>query len=334
LLTAKGVFERALQECKEAGWQDFPASGMLHMGLGEVAYEMNDLALAEQHLTLGVELTAAGMQYFNAWGRVLLVRTRLASGVTDAALTKEREASLMKYLGRYIFDIPPLTAVLGRLWLSQGRMDAVLLWSEAMKLPLGDRLAIGCEADYIVLARFFIASDQREKALNLLDRLWIEAERGKHLAAMIEISILKALALQGNGAADEALAVLQQAVDLSENTHLLRLFINEGSALSPLIRKLARGADYKSHVHALLSHFGADASQDAPQGVPSLSQLFSKKELQVATHIVKGAANRDIAEAMFISLNTLNSHMKNIYAKLGVNSRLQAIERLRQLGLD
>ncbi len=334
LLTAKGVFERALQECKEAGWQDFPACGMLHMGLGEVAYEMNDLALAEQHLTHGVDLTAAGMQYFNAWGRVLLVRTRLASGVADAVLEPQREASLMKYLGRYVFDIPPLSAALGRLWLSQGRMDAVLLWSEAMQLPIGERLAIGCEADYIVLARFFIASEQRAKALDLLDRVWLEAEQGRHLAAMIEISILKALALQGNGAADEALAVLQQAVDLAENTHLLRLFINEGSALSALLRKLARGADYKSHVHALLSHFDADASQDGPQGVPSLSQLFSKKELQVASHIVKGVANREIAEALFISVNTLNSHMKNIYAKLGVNTRLQAIERLRQLGLS
>jgi LuxR family transcriptional regulator, maltose regulon positive regulatory protein len=334
LLTAKGVFERALQECKEAGWQDFPACGMLHMGLGEVAYEMNDLALAEQHLTHGVDLTATGMQYFNAWGRVLLVRTRLAAGVADAALEPQREASLMKYLGRFIFDIPPLSAVLGRLWLSQGRMDAVSLWSEAVQLPVGERLAIGCEADYIVLARFFIASEQRTKALELLDRLWIEAEQGKHVAAMIEISILKALALQGNGAGDEALAALQQAVNLAENTHLLRLFINEGSALSALLRKLARGADNKSHVHSLLAHFGAEASQEAPQGVPPLARLFSKKELQVASHIVKGASNKDIADALFISLNTLNSHMKNIYAKLGVNTRLQAIERLRQLGLS
>lgn len=334
LLTAKSIFERALQECKDAGCEDFPASGMLHIGLGEVAYEMNDLLLAERHLAQGVELTAAGMQYFNAWGRVMLVRARLASGTPDAALTPHREATLMKYLARIIFDLPPLSAVLGRLWLSQGRMDSLMLWSEAVQLPLDGKLAIGREPDYVVLARVFIATGQWQKALELLDRLLPEAEQGKRVMVMIEILILKALALQGNGAVDEALNVLQRAVNLSENTHLLRLFINEGSALSALLRKLARGADYKSHVLSLLSHFDADTTTDSAPVGPALSQLFSKKELQVASHIVKGAANRDIAEALFISLNTLNSHMKNIYAKLGVNSRLQAIERLRQLGLD
>jgi LuxR family maltose regulon positive regulatory protein len=333
LLNAKSVFERALQECKEAGWQDFPACGLLHIGLGHVAYEMNDLSLAVQHLALAVDMTAAGMPFYNAWGRVMLARTKLALGAIDAGLEPAREAALMKYLERSIFDFPSLPAELGRLWLSQGRMDTVRLWSETVQLPLGDRLAIGCEPDYIVLARFFIASEQREKALDLLARLWTDAEQGKRLTAMVEISILKALALQGNGATDDALAALQQAVHLAENTHLLRLFINEGSSISALLKKLARGADYKSPVHAFLSHFGPDAQQDATQTSPSLSQLFSKKELLVASHIVKGASNRDIAEALFISPNTLNSHMKNIYAKLGVNSRLQAIERLRHLGL-
>lgn len=333
LLNAKSIFERALQECEEAGWQDFPACGMLHIGLGQVAYEMNDLCLAVQHLTLAVDMTAAGMPFYNAWGRVLLARAKLALGAIDAALEPTREAALMKYLERFIFDFPSLPAELGRLWLSQGRMDAVRLWSETVQLPLGEKLAIGCEPDYIVLARFFIASGQQDKALDLLARLWTGAEQGKRLLSMVEISILKALALQGNGAADEALAALQQAVNLAENTHLLRLFINEGSTISALLKKLARGADYKSPVHALLGHFGADAHPEAAQAAPTLSQLFSKKELLVASHIVKGASNRDIADALFISPNTLNSHMKNIYAKLGVNSRLQAIERLRHLGL-
>ena len=334
LLMAKGIFERALHECMEAGWQNFPACGMLHFGLGEVAYEMNDLALAEQHLSHGVDLTAAGMPYFNTWGRVMLARTRLASGAAGAILDSRQDASLMTFARRGIFESPPLHAVIGRLWLSQGRMDAVMLWTEALQLPIGERLALGRQPEYIVLARFFIASGQQVKAMNLLDRLWVEAEEGKHLAAMIEILILKALALQEHDATDDALAALQQAVSLAENTHLLRVFINEGSALGSLLKKLARGADYKSYVHSLLRHFGVGASQDATQGAPLLPQLLSKKELRVASYIITGAANKDIAEALFISPNTLNSHVKNIYAKLGVKTRLQAIERLRQLGLS
>ena len=334
LLVAKDILERALQECKEAGWQDFPACGMLHIGLGEVAYEMNDLELAEQHLALGVDLTAAGMHYFNAWGRVMLARTRLLAGTAGTMPELQHHASLMKYVGRAIFDLPPLPAVIGRLWLSQRRMDSLKLWAAAVKLPVDGQLAIGREAEYIVLARFFIESGNLENAFSLLDKLWRNAEEGKRLTAMIEILILKARALHGNGNADEALAVLQQAVDLAENTHLVRVFVDEGNEVSALLRRLARRVDNKSHVHALLSHFGPDVAEDGARGLPSLAQLLSKKELQVARHIVTGAANREIANALFISLNTLNSHMKNIYAKLNVNTRLQAIQRLRQLGLS
>jgi len=113
----------------------------------------------------------------------------------------------------------------------------------------------------------------------------------------------------------------------------LRVFINEGRVLADLLNKLARGADYTSYAHALLGHFDRATSPAATQGMAAMPELFSKKEFQVVGYILKGMANRDIADALFISLNTLNSHVKKIYAKLGANSRLQAVERLRQLGL-
>jgi DNA-binding NarL/FixJ family response regulator len=79
---------------------------------------------------------------------------------------------------------------------------------------------------------------------------------------------------------------------------------------------------------------GADVTQESTQAFDRLPQLFSKKEKLVVSHIARGATNHEIAESLFISLNTLNSHVKKIYVKLGVNSRLQAAERLRQLGLS
>jgi DNA-binding NarL/FixJ family response regulator len=151
---------------------------------------------------------------------------------------------------------------------------------------------------------------------------------------MTEILVLKAICLQKDGRSDDAMTALQQGVSLAENTHLLRVFINEGDALSGMLKKLARGADYKSYVHTLLGHMGADGNQDSTQAFERLPQLFSKKEKLVVSHIARGATNHEIAESLFISLNTLNSHVKKIYVKLGVNSRLQAAERLRQLGLS
>ena len=333
-LAARQIYDKTLQSLLVCGWQHLPACGMLHIGLGEVAYEMNELVLAEQHLVRGVEMTAAGMQYVNAWGRVLLAKTRKELGVAAEACDPQFEVLLLRYAGRLVVEIAPLSAVIAGYWLSLGKMDAVQLWSEAARLPLEEALAPGREAEYLVQARFFILAERRSQALDLLERLWHPALQGKRLAVMTEILVLKAICLQKDGHGDDAMAVLQQAVSLAETTHLLRVFINEGDALSGMLKKLARGADYKSYVHTLLGQMGADAAQDSTQAFDRLPQLFSKKEKLVVSHIARGATNHEIAESLFISLNTLNSHVKKIYVKLGVNSRLQAAERLRQLGLS
>lgn len=332
LSAAKQMYEQALQECKNAGWQDFPACGMLHIGLGELAYEMNDLVEAQRNLIRGVEMTATCMQYGHAWGHVLLAQTKLAMGSNHNILDPERELALRKYSGRFVGDFPPLSSALARLWLNQGRLDEVLRWSEAAQLPLDRELAIGREAEYLVLARFFIVTGKSSEAMDLLNRLWLPAEQGNRLAVKIEILVLKSLSLQAQKSTSDALAALQQALELAKNTGLLRVFINEGCTLGNLLKKLARGANDASFAHHLLGYFvtaGTTGSTVAP-----VTQLFSNKEKQVVDLIIKGVPNQEIAEALFISVNTMNSHMRNIYAKLGVRSRLQAIDRLRKLGIS
>lgn len=332
LPAAKQMYEQALQECRKAGWQDFPACGMLHIGLGELAYEMNDLVEAERNLVRGIEMTATGMQYGHAWGHVLLAQTRLAMGLNTNVLDPERELALRKYSGRFVGDFPPLSSALARLWLNQGRLDEVLRWSEDAQLPIDNELAIGRETEYLVLARFFIVTEKSPEAMDLLNRLFLRAEQGNRLAVIIEILVLKSLALQAQKSTSDALVVLQHALDLAKNTGLLRVFINEGRALGNLLKKLARGASDTSYAHHLLGYFVTPATTGST-GAP-LTQLFSNKEKQVVDLIIKGVPNQEIAEALFISVNTMNSHMRNIYAKLGVRSRLQAVDRLRKLGIS
>jgi LuxR family maltose regulon positive regulatory protein len=332
LPAAKKLYENALQECSYAGWQDFPACGMLHVGLGELAYEMDDLAGAEKHLRRGIDMTATGMQYANAWGHVLLAQTRLAMGCTDQLLDPERELALAKYSGRFVVDLPPLSAAIARLWLGQGRLDALLQWRDDAGLPQDGALAAGREAEYLALARCLVAAGEADAALDLVRRLLPGAEQGQRLTVVIEIRIVQALALQAQKASGEALLVLQQGLDLAKNTGLVRLFVDAGAPLADLLKKLARGADYTSNALALLARFGAGSAEQEPEA--PFAQLFSKKEKQVVSFVVKGESNQKIAESLFISPNTLHSHMKNIYAKLGVNSRLQAIDQLRKLGLD
>ncbi len=331
LQSAKQLYEQTLQECTDAGWQDFPACGMLHMGLGELAYEMNDLAGAERHLQRGVEMTANGMQYGNAWGHVLLAQTRWTMGLAGDGLNPEREQALRKYAGRFVVDLPPLSAAIGRMYLSRERHELVAQWSEAAQLPLGETLSVGREAEYLVLVRCFISQGRTDDALALLARLRPDAE-GQRRTVTIEILLLQALALHANKACAEALPVLRECLDLARNTGLLRLFLDEGAPLAELLKKMVRAASYSADALALLACFPSEPSAEIAE--TSLSQLFSKKERQVVVLLVKGDSNQKMADSLFVSLNTLKSHMKNVYAKLGVNRRFQAIEQLRKLGLE
>lgn len=331
LVAARQVYNKAMRESIAANWQDFPASAMLHIGMGELAYEMNELDEARHHLNRGIEMTGNGMQYLHAWGHVLLAQTQIAMNLSEEPLDPQTEALLLKYSGRFVVDVPPLSAAIGRLWLHQRRLGAARQWADTAQLPL-QNLLLGREPEYLVLARYFIAGKKVQDAVSLLDKLWIAASNGNRVTVMIEILILKTLALHGDGRICDALAPLQQAAALAENTGLLRVFMNEAAVLNGLLRKLARAADYTSHVHYLIKQT-AEQAGDGDSGAELHGPLFSKREREVVGHFVKGQSNQEIADALFISPNTLNTHMKKIYVKLGVNSRVHAVERLRKLGV-
>ncbi len=332
---SRQIYHSTLREAHTLGLQDFPGVGMLHIGLGEVAYLTNAIAEAEQHLQRGVEITAMSMRFVNAWGRVLLAQTRLVAGAGAAAVDAHTRAVLDRHAGRFLLDPPPLSAAVGRLALHLHRSEDPAQWSDAIQLAAGVPLMkSGREAEYLVLARHFIASRQADRALELLDGLWPDAERGMRLAVMIEIEIFRALGLQAQERTCEALAALRRGVTLAEPTGLLRPFLDEGAGLRDLLTRLARGSDYTDHAHRLLSLIAAAPKHASTDTATPLCSLFSKKEKQIVSHIIKGDSNQEIAQALFISANTVNSHMKSIYGKLGVKSRLQAISRLRELGMS
>lgn len=333
LLQAQQTYEQAMRECLSLGWLELPICGILHIGLGEIAYLRNDLTSAEHYLSRGIEMTAAGgVQYANAWGRVMLARTRLAAGAVEPVLEPAHEVGLLRYSGRFVIEIPPLSADLLHLWLSQHRMDAVMLWLETAQLPLSGALKPEREAEYVVLARCLLMQKQPQKALELLERLWLAAEAGNRRLVMLEVLILKAVALQVLDQTVKAQAALQHAVVLAETIGAYRLFLDEGAVLYALLQKKATtfGARPEGFLAQLLDQFAAVPDVLAADTDPGV--LLSKKEKQVASFMVKGMTSQAIAELLFVSRNTINTHVQSIYAKLGVNKRLQAIRQLQKMG--
>lgn len=308
---ARLVYTQTLADCEALGWQELPAVGMMHLGLGELALEDGDLPEAERLLALGVEMTAAAfMQYVHAWGQVLLATTRVLAGQADGGLTPGQEGMLARYSGRFVVELPALSAELAGLWLLQGRHDRLEDWLEETRLPL-DTLLPEREAEYRMLARVWLARGQAAEALALLERLVSLAEPRRLRLAMTDIRLAQA----------EALAVLGQ----TEAAASARRQADELGAAAGLKRRLA--------ISTGGGRVGADASGLAVCGMVGDVFRLSRKEKQVARHLIRGATSQEIAERLFVSLSTIKTHTKNIYAKLGVNKRLQAVEVLMKLDL-
>jgi LuxR family maltose regulon positive regulatory protein len=335
---AEQIYNQALAECAALGWQDVPVCGMLHLGLGELAYEKNDLVMAVLFLEKGIEMTRVGqMQYFTAWGRVLLAQTQLALQ-QDVSLSAKDEADLIAYAGRFLVEIPPLSAALAQLWLNQGRTNAFQQWLRNAQLPTKSSLTLERGPEYLVLSRYLMLEQRYNEALELLEQLWGYAQEQQQRRMMVEICILKAVTYLHEHQDHKALAALQHALICAHDSHFIRLFCQENVAIHGLLQQLAPVMPH----HPLLQHL-IRAMGDTPtttyyhiplQNQTSLNSFgLSKKERVVAKQIVTGASNQEIAQNLCVSLSTVKTHTQNIYSKLGVNKRPQAIEALLKINL-
>jgi LuxR family maltose regulon positive regulatory protein len=161
----------------------------------------------------------------------------------------------------------------------------------------------------------------------------------------VKLRVLRALALAGSDAG-EAQRVLHQAVALAAPEGMVCVFVEEGAALTPLLAPLAAGDDERStYVRRLLAALGAHEERslappppaEAPQQpLPELTALpepLSTRELDVLRLMADGQSNNEIAASLVIAVSTVKSHVNNIFSKLGVASRTQALARARRLGL-
>lgn len=232
----------------------------------------------------------------------------------------------------------PLSAALAQLWLNQGRTNAFQQWLRSAQLPTKSPLTLERCPEYLVLSRYLILERHNTEALELLEQLWDYAQQQQQRRMMVEICILKATAYLREHQDNKALAALQHAIICAHDSRFIRLFCQENTAIHELMQQLALSMPH----HPLVQHLVL-AMGDKPMPSyhlvtttnPALVNTLglSKKERIVAKQIITGASNQEIAENLCVSLSTVKTHTQNIYSKLGVNKRPQAIEALLKINL-
>lgn len=316
----------------------------LYRGLGELYVERGDLEAAAQHLLTSQKLgeQTATTDWPHRLG-VSQARLKEAQGDLDGALTLLDEAERV-YIRGPLPDVHPVKALKVRVWLKQGRLAEAMEWIREQGLSVDDELNYLREFEHITLVGVLIAAGKNDreagfldKATWLLERLLQAAETGGRLGSTIQILLLQALAFQARGDLTHAIAVLERALALAEPEGYVRVFLDEGEAMRLLIEKHSRNPKHplSNYEEKLLAAF-AQPTSPKPAAIHQKSDMterLSERELEVLKLFRSELKGPEIAQQLFVSLNTLRTHTKNIYSKLGVNNRQAAIRRAEELNL-
>ncbi len=373
LRQARSLFQRALDLATDRSGERFPVASLALVGLGEIAREENEFGAALQYLREGTALAGRWAPVAAIQAYLTLARIRQAQGdwggVQEALEAMRQAASQfratdqgdqMLELARawmQVAQYDPSTR-------SEQALEGPRRWA--------DRYGLGGEVDpealekdddinvrrlrkyqYPVAARLRIAEGRPREALALLESALPIVERMNRIGLVIEYQALIALAAQALGQDERAMQSLERALALAEPASFVRLFVDEGKPMARLLYEAATRHIHPEYVGRLLAAFPASCQPTAdswqhsaisPQKGeghkhsalsthrPTVTPL-SERELEVLRLIATGLSNEEVARQLVVSLPTVKFHTGNIYSKLGVRNRTEAVARGRGLGL-
>jgi LuxR family maltose regulon positive regulatory protein len=229
--------------------------------------------------------------------------------------------------------MPVVDSFRALLWVAQGKVEAASRWAEGTGLDTDSEIDLLREGELVVLARVLMAQKAWDKATKLIDRLVDAAVDGKQWKRVVELFALQATALGAQGKQDEALEPLVRALALAEPEGYVRTFVDEGAPMAALLRRAASRGIAPVYTHKLLAAFEPDKRPGEPPTAKALIEPLSEREIEVLRLLNTELSGPEIARELVIALSTLRTHTQNIYGKLDVHNRMQAVAQAERLGL-
>lgn len=338
---------QALGRLAERGAIEFGSLAKLEVPLVEVLCEKNELEEAQQRLT-GViaRMQSWAMPTDRLHAFLALMQLQHTQGDLRGAFETLHTAKDLKTTHPVIRNLARSVDLYEiRLFLATGDIaEANRLMDE---LKPGTSLSVESrEEELTMLARLHLAQGRPGEAESILSSLICSAEAGEGKYALIEMLALQACVLYAQGDKAAALEVLAKALTLAAPEGFVRIFVDEGEVMRQLLTVLpsklsaaiAESSNrLKDYVAKLLDAFPEGKTSVETQRVvdheSGLIEPLTPRELEVMHLIATGDSNQAIAEKLFITVSAVKKHTGNIFGKLNVNSRTQAIARARQLGL-
>jgi len=333
----QSLFKLAQQDGRE-----LPVAGYIHVDLGRLLYELNELDLAEQHLMRGVHLCKvladgrAELIGHNFQARVDLARGDLAKVINAIKRGEEANPSPGTAFDLRGGEYPQI-----RLWITENMLDDLEAWITKEELHIENVSFYKAKMSRTMHARVLITlseanPDYLNDALDLLDTLLNMAENTGWGSKIIEILGLQAVAYHRQQETEKMLTTIEKALTLAEPERYLRTFVDEGPSMAQVLYEALSHNIAPNYVRRLLAAFSThDQHEEQPRTSSEADWLesLSEREVEVLEYIAEGLTNAEIADRLYLSAHTIKTHTRNIYSKLDVNSRIQAVSRAQSLGI-
>ena len=336
---AARLYSDTIQMARSADGQVSPLVERCYAGLGQIDYQWNVLDQAEEHLQQCLELSQrwASIEY-QAVAQAMLASLYTARGRPERA--RDALLAVEQLIEAYAFSpwrANWLRAALARGWLAQQNpARAAELFPDFATtiepLPAEARITNLLAPRAMAALRLHLAGGEADAVLALSERLLRRLEGARRVGLELEILVLRALAFQQIADIDQALAVLKKAFSLARPGGYVRIFLDEGEPMARLLYRARSERQEMGFAAELLSALGKSPQPGLPLA-QILIEPLTARELEVLKLIESGCSNQDIAGRLVISLPTVKRHISNIYAKLGANSRTQAVARAKELEL-
>ncbi|MFO7741577.1 MAG: LuxR C-terminal-related transcriptional regulator [Anaerolineae bacterium] len=341
---AERTYHNALRQAEEMAPAPSPLAGNAYAGLGQLYYEWNQLERAKDYLRRGISLGKPWSSWeslvpgYMGLAQIHRVHRRweAAAATLDELETVCRQANMEMLL-------PGVELARVQLQADRGDLEAAAAWAAHTDLSADCKPSPLEEAEALTRVRVLLALERYADAARLIERSLPAMEAGERWGRVVEARVLQALALEGRGAHDGALTTLERALALGEPEGYVRVFLDAGASMDRLLRGVQRERAGSPYVVRLLAAFKAEPPpqetlEAAEAGLPEevsqpVIEPLTERELEVLEELSKGLTNPEIAERLMVSLNTVKTHTRNIYGKLGVRNRTEAVVRAQELGL-
>lgn len=315
---AQKTFERVIEL---VGQPTQPLACAAYLGLARIHYEWNDLHTADTRGTLGVEL-ARQIEGIDTplSGTLFLAKVKLAQGDVAVATRMLHELAQEAVERGFTMQQPRIAELQARILLNRGHIEEAQSVTEAYELPLNQ-------------ARLHMARGNPADALAVLTDYQRQASAKDWREEYLRALVLQALAYQQNKEPDKAMSVLGEALSLANVGGFVRIFVDEGTPMKPLLAEAIVRGVMPDYSRRLLAAFDLPFTPVSKQGSQALIEPLSERELEILALVAEGLSNREICERLFLALSTVKGHNRNIFDKLHVRRRTEAVARARELGL-